>query len=137
MTFAPNMSGSTRPTTPIRITEPPVSSRLPPLHRGQLRGRARIAGHVVAFYEGLQLRVPAGIELHAPRGELAEPVAERLHELEGVAQEESAEYPAMVVLELDHRDAVPGEQAARPAQDGQVVSLGVDLDQGKPGEPRS
>ena len=40
----------------------------------------------------------------------------------------------MVVLELGHRDAVLSEQGARPAQDGEIVSLGVDLDQRETGD---
>ena len=40
----------------------------------------------------------------------------------------------MVVLELGYRDPVLSEQGARPAQDGEIVSLCVDLDQCETGD---
>jgi hypothetical protein len=62
------------------------------------------------FHHDTAGRRPAGVELHASRGELADPVAEIGQELERVAEEGAGEDPPVVVLELGDGDAVLGEQ---------------------------
>src|SRR5689334_4244370 len=93
-------------------------------------GEGRLANEkVVAVKKALELRMPSVEDLNRAGPDTRNDVRHPAYEIEDVLEKGARENPGVIVLELDDVDAAGGEELARPAKDGKVMALGVDLDE--------